>query len=179
MTIEYAIIRCFQVLMSWSKTRGASGSCSSDHPFIWYPLRKDVTSCQNNNVPVSNVHGANMGLICGRQDPGGPHVGPMNLAIWERYTNGPFVIDQTPLLRLHSKSQFAGTLQVLTFKSHYNLMNYHFDYFTKFLNQILATQNCVNMRHKKIHWKDNIVTNDLNLRNIYLYACHVNNTGML
>ena len=28
------------------------------------------------------VHGANMGPIGGRQDPGGPHVGPMNLAIW-------------------------------------------------------------------------------------------------
>ena len=24
----------------------------------------------------------NMGSIRGRQDPGGPHVGPMNLAIW-------------------------------------------------------------------------------------------------
>ena len=32
--------------------------------------------------PDSKVHGANMGPICGRQDPGGPHVGPMNLAIW-------------------------------------------------------------------------------------------------
>ena len=32
--------------------------------------------------PDSKVHGANMGLIWGRQDPGGPHVGPINLAIW-------------------------------------------------------------------------------------------------
>ena len=32
--------------------------------------------------PDSNVHGANMGTIWGRQGPGGPHVGPMNLAIW-------------------------------------------------------------------------------------------------
>ena len=42
--------------------------------------------------PDSKVHGANMWLIWGRQDPGGPHVGPMapnwphvgpmNLAIW-------------------------------------------------------------------------------------------------
>ena len=31
----------------------------------------------------SKVHGANMGPIWGRQDPGGPHVGPMNFAIWE------------------------------------------------------------------------------------------------
>ena len=29
------------------------------------------------------VHGANMGPIWGRQDPGGPHDGPMNFAIWD------------------------------------------------------------------------------------------------
>ena len=34
------------------------------------------------NVPDSKVHGSNMGPIWGRQDPGGPHVGAMNLAIW-------------------------------------------------------------------------------------------------
>ena len=32
--------------------------------------------------PDSKVHGANIGPIWGRQDSGGPHVGPMNLAIW-------------------------------------------------------------------------------------------------
>ena len=32
-------------------------------------------------IPYSKVHGANIGLIWGRQDPGGPHVGPMNFAI--------------------------------------------------------------------------------------------------
>ena len=31
--------------------------------------------------PESKVHGVNMGPIWGRQDPGGPHVDPMNLAI--------------------------------------------------------------------------------------------------
>ena len=35
--------------------------------------------------PDSKVHGANMGPIWGRQDPGGPHVGPMNFAIWDIY----------------------------------------------------------------------------------------------
>ena len=33
--------------------------------------------------PDSKVHGANMGPIWVLQDPGGPHVGPMNFAIWE------------------------------------------------------------------------------------------------
>ena len=32
--------------------------------------------------PDSKVHGANMGPIWGRQDQGGPQVGPMNFAIW-------------------------------------------------------------------------------------------------
>ena len=31
----------------------------------------------------SMVHGADIGPIWGRQDTGGPHVGPMNFAIWE------------------------------------------------------------------------------------------------
>ena len=32
--------------------------------------------------PDSKVYGAHMGPLWGRQDPGGPHVGPMNFAIW-------------------------------------------------------------------------------------------------
>ena len=31
--------------------------------------------------PDSKVYGTNMGPIWGRQDPGGPYVGPMNFAI--------------------------------------------------------------------------------------------------
>ena len=34
-------------------------------------------------IPDSKAHGTNMGPIWGRQDPGGPHVGPMNFAIWD------------------------------------------------------------------------------------------------
>ena len=36
-----------------------------------------------NDNPDSKVNGANMGPIWGRQDPGGPHVDPMNYDIWE------------------------------------------------------------------------------------------------
>ena len=32
----------------------------------------------------SKVYGTYLGPTWGRQDPDGPHVGPMNLAIWER-----------------------------------------------------------------------------------------------
>ena len=36
------------------------------------------------NAKADNkVHGANMGPIWDRQDPGGPHVGSMNFVIWE------------------------------------------------------------------------------------------------
>ena len=34
-------------------------------------------------IPGNKVHGANMGPIWGRQDQDGPHVGPMNFAIWD------------------------------------------------------------------------------------------------
>ena len=40
---------------------------------MWWLVRR---------YPDSKVHGANMGPTWGRQDPGGPHVGHMNLAIW-------------------------------------------------------------------------------------------------
>ena len=33
-----------------------------------------------------------MGPIWGRQDPGGPHVGPMNFAIWDPMAIKPLLI---------------------------------------------------------------------------------------
>ena len=55
------------------------------------------------DIPDSKVHGVNMRPILGRQDPGGPHVGPKNFAIWvstvgclgickDRYTQGPVYV---------------------------------------------------------------------------------------
>ena len=44
-------------------------------------------------LPDSKVHGANMGPIWGRQDPGGPHVGPMNFAIWASIEFIAFMLD--------------------------------------------------------------------------------------
>ena len=49
--------------------------------FIAVPGYQSTAYIKDN--PDSKVHGANMGPIWGRQDPGGPHVGPMNFAIWE------------------------------------------------------------------------------------------------
>ena len=59
----------------------------------WFYLRENISMaslhskskasiCTEDN-PDSKIHGANMGPIWGRQDPSGPHVGPMNFAIWE------------------------------------------------------------------------------------------------
>ena len=45
--------------------------------------RSNPGSWFNIKIPDSKVHGANMGPIWGRQDPGGPHVGPMSFAIWD------------------------------------------------------------------------------------------------
>ena len=42
-------------------------------------------------TPDSKVHGANMGPIWGRQDPGGPHVCPMNFAIWDSVCKTLFI----------------------------------------------------------------------------------------
>ena len=47
-----------------------------------------------NHIPDSKVHGANMWPISiwGRQDPGGPHVGPINFAIWDScFTSGEYI----------------------------------------------------------------------------------------
>ena len=43
--------------------------------------------------PDSKVHAAIMGPTWGRQDPGRPHVDPMNLVIWEAiiWTNADFI----------------------------------------------------------------------------------------
>ena len=41
-----------------------------------------IVSSWADPLPDSNVHGPNMGPIWGRRDPGGPHVGPMNIANW-------------------------------------------------------------------------------------------------
>ena len=49
-------------------------------------LPKYITFYVSKAYPDSKVHGANVGPVWGRQDPGGPHVGPMDFAIWVRTT---------------------------------------------------------------------------------------------
>ena len=51
--------------------------------YVWYNISEfmsgDWLFSKVVSTPDSKVHGANMGPIWGRQDPGGPYVGPMNL----------------------------------------------------------------------------------------------------
>ena len=49
----------------------------------WVSKHTSMTSLLPGDNPDGKVNGANMASIWGRQDPGGPHVGPMNFAIWE------------------------------------------------------------------------------------------------
>ena len=61
-----------------SKGEGADTKCQ---PSISTPVLHDER-CFLFWHPDGKVHGTNMEPTWGRQDPGGPHVGPMNLAIW-------------------------------------------------------------------------------------------------
>ena len=49
------------------------------------PKMNDIIDAiyHHHDIPDSKVHGANMGPIRGRRDPGGPPVGAMNLVIWD------------------------------------------------------------------------------------------------
>ena len=53
------------------------------HLIIQMNINQRKKHCHNKITPDSKVHGADMGPIWGRQDPGGPHIGPMNFAIWD------------------------------------------------------------------------------------------------
>ena len=55
---------------------------------MWWYMGCDVMWCAS---PDSKVHGANMGPIWDREDPDGPHVGPMNLVGENRGVGGPGV----------------------------------------------------------------------------------------
>ena len=62
-------------------------------PFLIIPAAYDnsgiIFNLLHNKIPDSKVHGANMGPIWGRQDPCGPHVGPMNFVIGDNIIQLP------------------------------------------------------------------------------------------
>ena len=86
-----------------SLTTGLSTLISGLHYSFLYCLPVGV-------FPDSKVYGSKMGPTLGQQDPDGPHVGPMNLAIW-------VVIDMRKVcwkLLLNSRiNQYQGPYTVL------------------------------------------------------------------
>ena len=71
-----------------------TSSCSPVLPRSAIYTRPYIT-----NNPDSKIHGDNMGPFWGRQDPGGPHVGHMNLAIWETlYANDRRLSEECPVI---------------------------------------------------------------------------------
>ena len=78
------ILKSITDFLWWESTGGFHSHRTSNAETVSRPLRHHSTPCrQAFYSPYSKVHGANMGSTWGRQDPGGPHVGPMNFAIWE------------------------------------------------------------------------------------------------
>ena len=74
---------CRNNWQKWRDTTSASRLCDVTGQ-AWRRhdggLEKTVLG-ENSDDPDSKVDGANMGHTWGRQDPGGPHVGPMNFTI--------------------------------------------------------------------------------------------------
>ena len=63
----------------------ANGCTKYKHDLLNIVDCRVVTRVGPKHHPNDKVLGANMGPTWGQQDPGGPHVGPMNLAIWAVY----------------------------------------------------------------------------------------------
>ena len=61
--------------------------------------------------PDSKVHGANMGPIWAQQDPGGPHVGPMNFAIWVPLPQLPLQLHSFILLDAADRDPYFNNRQ--------------------------------------------------------------------
>ena len=62
-------------------------------------------------TPDSKIHGANVGLTLGCQDPGGPHFGHMNLAIWVLFTLIQFWTNRKCQGYVNGKQDYMSTCQ--------------------------------------------------------------------
>ena len=89
------VIQIFSFKKIYCKVPAAKWQLFHLHPISWKLLEVVLTNhrvqwCQlkHSHIPDSKVHRVNMGPIWGRQDPGGPHVGPMEFAICEGRKEG-------------------------------------------------------------------------------------------
>ena len=67
----------FFIFISWYGNIITKSVCICSGVYSAHCIKDSIVA-----IPGSKVHGASMGPIWGRQAPGGPHVGPMNFAIW-------------------------------------------------------------------------------------------------
>ena len=81
---------CIQTSMA-TPLKFGNGSVILSHTFecILFFIHAEI-------IPDSKVHGAKMGAIWGRQDPGGPHVGSMKFAIWDSQS---MLVKRAPCIR--------------------------------------------------------------------------------
>ena len=99
-------------LISLSNKDGRRNNCHSifRHLLPYFLLPWDDGYKESGNIwqlyPDSKVHGTNMGPIWGRQDPGGPHVGPMNFVIWVSLV---VIWDDTLLIQTYTKTRYLFT----------------------------------------------------------------------
>ena len=78
--VRFISDQCWCSLGDWKdavNTCAKSEMCSTHK---WMDIRNVLTYNQNCGYPDNKFHGANMGPTWGQQDPGGPHIGPMNFA---------------------------------------------------------------------------------------------------
>ena len=80
--LDKPYFRRFEILDGYSILQRPLIAC-----FVYWMIYEIVSN------PYSMVHGAHMVPIWGRQDPGGPHVSPMNFAIWEHTKLRAFKFD--------------------------------------------------------------------------------------
>ena len=71
-----------QVIIQYGSSELKEDKATSDIEAARKECTTVSTVVDSDHCPDSKVRGANMGLIWGRHDPGGPHVGPMNFATW-------------------------------------------------------------------------------------------------
>ena len=78
--------------------------------FYWHCNQNTVRAF----VPYSKVHWASMEPTSGRQDPGGYHVGPKNLAIWSSSSDSEIFRDSPvcPFKHIRKASPFVQYIQV-------------------------------------------------------------------
>ena len=103
-----------------------------------------LQSCTN---PDNKFHGANMGLIWVQQDPGGPHVGPMNFAISE-------AMDLMILLKCIILGNYTNAIICFRTLIYINLlMKYSFSIYIKCVDgNCRSLLHCVVLDFKWIVW---------------------------